>query len=80
MRDSWDQGYSDLLGPRRRCVWTDEVALFDTLTSPEGIPIKYRLIAREVLAARRISFAHIRMSDPAVFGALLKSWIRREHR
>lgn len=76
MRHVWNRSFSDLLRSRRRCVWVEEEGLFEVLTTPTGLPVPYRLIAREILSARRVTGAHFRFSDPAPFGAMAKSWVR----
>lgn len=80
MRHTWDRGYSDLVGPRRRTVWVEELAFFNLLTAPGRAPIPYPLIAREILRARRVRGAHFGLLDPGPLGAMLKSWIGRETR
>lgn len=80
MHHTWDRDWSNLVGRRKRIVWVEELAVFDVLTTTSRSSIPYRLIAREILAARHVRSARFRLSDIRPFASMIKSWIRREAR
>jgi len=76
LRHAWGEGYSDLIGPQRRCIWFEERGLFEILTTRTGIPVPLRLIAGEALKARWPSGAHFSVTDPVPFASMSWSWVR----
>ena len=76
MRHTWGRHWSDLVGSERRCLWVEESAIFQLLTSPGLPPFPARMIAGEALHARRFAGAHFRLSDPAPFTSLLAGWVK----
>jgi D-aspartate ligase len=76
LRHAWGEDYSDLTGPRRRCVWFEERGLFEILTTRTGVPVPMRLIAGEALKARRPAAAHFSLTDPKPFASMSWSWVR----
>jgi len=76
LRHTWGQDFSDLMGPRRRCLWFEERGLFEILTTRTGIPLPMRLIAGEALKARRPAGAHFSLTDPVPFASMSWSWVR----
>ena len=76
LRHAWDRDFSDLIAPRRRCVWLQEQGLFELLTTRTGIPVPSRVVMGEALRARRPSGAYFRLRDPAPFASMVSSWVR----
>jgi len=76
LRHAWGRDFTDLAGPRRRCMWVQEHGLFEVLTTRTGVPIPTRLIAVEALRARRTSGAYFRINDPAPFASMAWNWVR----
>jgi D-aspartate ligase len=75
LRHIWGLDFSDLLGPRRRCMWVEEQGLLEILTTRTGIPIPFRLIAGEALRARRVAGAYSSLTDPAPISSMVRGWI-----
>jgi predicted ATP-grasp superfamily ATP-dependent carboligase len=80
MRHVWGQDFSDLLGPRKQCVWIEESGLFEVLTTRTRVPVPVRMILREAVRARRISGAYLAISDPGPFVAMAGNWARNGFR
>lgn len=76
MRYAWSRDYSDLLLPKKRCLWIQEGLLFEVFTTRSNIPVPVRTILREFVKVRRISAAYFSLRDPAPFLMMLASWIR----
>jgi predicted ATP-grasp superfamily ATP-dependent carboligase len=78
MRDAWGRAYTDLLGRRRRCFWTEERAIFELLTSATGVRVPWWLITREAFfSGRRLGGAYLRLRDPRPFTSMAGHWCRR---
>jgi len=72
MRDVWDEDWTDLVRPRKRIVWVEEMALFDVVTTRERPRLPYGLLFRELLAARRVKGARLGFCDLDLIDAMVK--------
>ena len=80
MRHAWGRDFSDLVAPRRSCMWFEEQAVFQILISRSRVPISRRLIASQALRSRRFAGAYLALSDPAPFLGVLGIWLRQAWR
>ncbi len=76
MRYAWSRDYTDLIRPRKRCMWIQEQALFEVFTTHSKTPVPVKTILQEFIKVRRISAAYFSFTDLTPFFTMFASWIK----